>query len=244
MNMQKEWIENLIQKLLDEQKMNQKNGIYAWMQIEAAYQSNKMEGNILTRKQVASIFTQGEIIPDDNVIRLVDIEETTGHFVMFDEMLKTLDNSVSNNLIKKYHLCFRNSTSQDVRKGLYAGEYHKKEEREESEWEKVKQRMNDLINAYNETDAHSLESLVRFHAAYETIMPFRGGNSRIGRILLLKETLRSKQIPFIIHAANKDTYRESLTKAQNQQVDELMDFFKKEQINFEREANKILEKED
>lgn len=41
--MRKEWIEELIQKLLNEQKTNQKDGIYAWMQIEAAYQSNKIE---------------------------------------------------------------------------------------------------------------------------------------------------------------------------------------------------------
>lgn len=72
--MRKEWIEELIQRLLEEQKANQKDGVYAWMQIEAAYQSNKIEGNTLTRKQVASIFTRGEIIPDDNSIRLVDIE--------------------------------------------------------------------------------------------------------------------------------------------------------------------------
>ncbi|MBM6766154.1 Fic family protein [Faecalicoccus pleomorphus] len=241
--MRKEWIEELIQKLLNEQKTNQKEGIYAWMQIEAAYQSNKIEGNTLTRKQVASIFTRGEIIPDDNTIRLIDIEETTGHFVMFDEMLKTLNNSVSNNLLKKYHLCFRNSSSQDVRKGSYAGEYHKQKEQEEHECQRVTQRMDDLINTYNERDTHSLESLARFHAAYEEIMPFQGGNSRIGRLLLIKECLRSKQIPFIVHAANQATYKDALRKAQDEQLDELMDFFKKEQINFEREIEKIISKE-
>ena len=211
--MRKEWIEELIQRLLEEQKANQKDGVYAWMQIEAAYQSNKIEGNTLTRKQVASIFTRGEIIPDDNSIRLVDIEETTGHFVMFDEMLKTLNNSVSNNLLKKYHLCFRNSSSQDVRKGSYAGEYHKQNKQEEHECQRVTQRMDDLINTYNERDTHSLESLARFHAAYEEIMPFQGGNSRIGRLLLIKECLRSKQIPFIVHAANQATYKDALRKA-------------------------------
>lgn len=241
--MRKEWIEELIQKLLNEQKTNQKDGIYAWMQIEAAYQSNKIEGNTLTRKQVASIFTRGEIIPDDNTIRLIDIEETTGHFVMFDEMLKTLNNSVSNNLLKKYHLCFRNSSSQDVRKGSYAGEYHKQNKQEEHECQRVTQRMDDLINTYNERDTHSLESLARFHAAYEEIMPFQGGNSRIGRLLLIKECLRSNQIPFIVHAANQATYKDALRKAQDEQLDELMVFFKKEQINFEREIEKIISKE-
>ena len=50
--MRKEWIEELIQRLLEGQKANQKDGVYAWMQIEAAYQSNKIEGNTLTRKHV------------------------------------------------------------------------------------------------------------------------------------------------------------------------------------------------
>lgn len=240
---ERELVDTLIQTLIEEQRKNDVYGVYAWMQIETAYQSNKIEGCGLTRKQVASIFKNGEIIPDDNVIRLTDIEEVTGHFVMFDEMLKTLDTTITNNLIRKYHLCFRNGISQNARKGSHAGEYYKQKDSEKDPYEEVKEKMNGMISTYNERDTHSLESLAKFHAIYEEIMPFESGSSRVGRILLIKESLKSHRLPLIVHAANKETYKEALKKAQEDQPNDLIEFFQKEQINFERELNKIMNTE-
>ena len=48
-----------------------------------------IEGNTLTEKQTASLYDTGTLTSEDALIRAKDIEEMTGHFLMFNKMLKT-----------------------------------------------------------------------------------------------------------------------------------------------------------
>ena len=93
----------LIRRFQIEQKKNDHSGVYALSQKLLAYHSNRIEGGMLTEKQTASLFDTGTLTSEDALIRAKDVEEMTGHFLMFNEMLKTYAEPLSHELMKRYH---------------------------------------------------------------------------------------------------------------------------------------------
>ena len=79
----------LIHTLLIEKDKKIRSGVYGLTQREFAYNSNKIEGSRLTKEHTNSLFDTGSIYADGEY-RAKDIEEATGHFVMFNAMLDTL----------------------------------------------------------------------------------------------------------------------------------------------------------
>ena len=113
----------LIQRLQIEQKKNDHGGVYAFAQRTLAYHSNRIEGSTLTEKQTASLFDTGTLTSEDALIRAKDIEEMTGHFLMFNEMLKTYKEPLSHELMKRYHYKLKSGVFEDIANGYPIGEY-------------------------------------------------------------------------------------------------------------------------
>ena len=107
----------LIQRLQIEQKKNDHGGVYAFAQRTLAYHSNRIEGSTLTEKQTASLFDTGTLTSEDALIRAKDVEEMTGHFLMFNEMLKTYAEPLSHELIKRYPLQAEKRVFEDIANG-------------------------------------------------------------------------------------------------------------------------------
>ncbi len=73
---------------------------------------------MLTEKQTASLFDTGTLTSEDALIRAKDVEEMTGHFLMFNEMLKTYAEPLSHELIKRYHYKLKSGVFEDIAKRL------------------------------------------------------------------------------------------------------------------------------
>ena len=214
-----------------------RGGVYALTQRKMAYNSNRIEGSTLTEKQTASIFETGTIRADGSIFRTKDVEEMTGHFTMFNYMLETCEELLSQTLIKAYHYRLKAGVFEDIANGYPIGEYKNRRNMVSdimtSAPENVEEDMKALLDSYNEKESHNLKDLAKFHAKFEKIHPFQDGNGRTGRLILFKECLRSNVMPFIIGDDRKADYYECLNNAQRNEVYEpLIQFFEQEQERY------------
>lgn len=220
-----------------EMEKQDRGGVYALTQRKMAYNSNRIEGSTLTEKQTASIFETGTIRADGSVFRTKDVEEMTGHFTMFNYMLDTCEEILSQTLIKEYHYRLKAGVFEDIANGYPIGEYKNRRNMVSdimtSTPEKVEEDMKVLLEDYNSKEPHSLKDLAEFHARFEKIHPFQDGNGRTGRMILFKECLRSCVMPFIIGDDRKAEYYECLNNAQqNEDYEPLIRYFGQEQERY------------
>ncbi len=118
-----------IKKVLIEQKnMNLSGSLYHKTQLDFAYNTNHIEGSTITPDETASIYDTGTILTSgDKVIVLKDAIEIKNHFTLFKYMLDTIDDKLSENMIKKFHFILKDGTLTDSEKEWFnVGEYKKK----------------------------------------------------------------------------------------------------------------------
>ena len=235
----------LIQRLQIEQKKNDHGGVYAFAQRTLAYHSNRIEGSTLTEKQTASLFDTGTLTSEDALIRAKDVEEMTGHFLMFNEMLKTYNEPLSHELMKRYHYKLKSGVFEDIANGYPIGEYKNRRnivsDITTALPEDVHARMTALLDEYNAAGKHNLQGLAKFHADYKAIHPFQDGNGRTGRLILFKECLKNDIIPFVVNDSRKAEYYHALNTAQTKQDYSLLErFFREEQAEYRQQVEGFL----
>ncbi len=230
----KEW---LIERFLIERKRFDRSGVYAYTQRAMAYNSNKIEGSTLTPEQTASLFDNGTLPKSDDYYRAKDVEEMNGHFLMFNYMLDTLDEELSQDLIKKLHYELKSGVFEDRANGYAIGDYKKRPNMvgmyRTALPADVESEMEELLKWYNEQDKN-IETLAGFHARYESIHPFQDGNGRTGRMLMFRESLKYPDTdPFIVLDTNRNDYIEGLKEFREEnKVDKLVALMEKEATEY------------
>ena len=220
-------MQDLIQYLL----MRERGGIYGIVQITAAYNSNKIEGGLLSEEQVTEIFRQGQVRSGD--FRNKDVEEMQGHFKMFDYMLGSLGKPLSAEIIKDMHRNLKEDVFEDLANGYIVGDWKTRRNTvggiTTALPDEVPKRIEELVV----NKVVTIEDIARFHVEFERIHPFQDGNGRVGRMIILKQCLDNNLIPIIIMASDQEQYYRSLVSAQNQKdYSMLVELFKKEQEKF------------
>lgn len=228
-----DFIRNLLERFKIEHTKRDRSGVYGFTQRLLAYNSNKIEGSTLTEEQTASLFDTGILPKTDDYYRAKDVEEMNGHFLMFNQMLDTLDAALDQQIIKSFHFELKSGVFEDRANGYAIGDYKKRPNmigiHQTTLPSQVPDTMTELLNWYHAQDV-SLETLAEFHARYEIIHPFQDGNGRTGRIILFRECLRHDISPFIIEDANRPEYLEALKAyRQDGNTTALITLFQKEQ---------------
>lgn len=241
----REVTEALAQRLLIEHKKQDRSGIYGETQYQMAYHSNRIEGSTLTERQTLSLFETGTLPVSDEEYRAKDIEEATGHFLMFNEMLHTYQDDLSHELVKRYHYRLKSGVFEDMANGYPIGEYKSRRNRvsdiEVALPQEVPQKMEELFHWYQSQPKPDLSVIAAFHAKYENIHPFQDGNGRTGRMLVYKECLKNGLIPAIIRDEHKMEYYKALHKAQTESIfTDLENFLRKEAENYYKQIQSYL----
>ena len=231
-------IKKLKERLFIEFNKRDRSGIYAVTSRELAYNSNKIEGSTLTENQTASLFDTGLLPVSDHVYRAKDIEEMNGHFLMFNHTLKTLDEDLSEELIKKFHYELKSGVFEDKANGYNIGEYKARPNiagtMQTSLPVNVSDDMKELLIWYKNSEKN-LRTIALFHLKYEKIHPFQDGNGRTGRMILFREALKNDIIPPIIHDENRVEYIEGIKEySDTDSSEKLYELLVKEQNKYRK----------
>lgn len=233
MNQEKAFLDFLLERFRIEREKFDRSGVYAFTQRLLAYNSNRIEGSTLTEEQTASLFDNGTLPKSDDYYRAKDVEEMNGHFLMFNQMLDTLDQSLSQELIKQFHYELKSGVFEDRANGYAIGDYKQRPNMigmyQTVRPENVAQEMYLLMDWYHKQKV-TISVLAEFHAKYESIHPFQDGNGRTGRLILFRECLKNRMIPVIIEDANRNEYLESLKEYREEKsLNKLTGLLEKEQ---------------
>ena len=124
-NKKKEKPTTLLDILQDEKVNKYSGGIYHKTQIDLTYNSNHMEGSLLTHDQTRYIFETNTIGIEKEVLNVDDVIETANHFRCIDMIIDHAKSALTEKFIKELHLILKNGTS-DSRKDWFAvGDYKK-----------------------------------------------------------------------------------------------------------------------
>lgn len=229
----KEFLNFLLKRFKIERERFDRSGVYAYTQRLLAYQSNRIEGSTLTEEQTASLFNYGTLPKSDDYYRAKDVEEMNGHFIMFNQMLDTLEEQLCPKLIKTFHYELKSGVFEDRANGYAIGDYKQRPNMigiyQTVRPENVEEEMNLLMKWYVQQEIN-IAVLAEFHARYESIHPFQDGNGRTGRLILFRECLKNEIMPVVIEDANRNEYLEALKEYREvNSITGLIGLFEKEQ---------------
>lgn len=211
--------QTLLEVLKAEKNAGLHGGIYHKIQIELTYNSNHIEGSMLSHEQTRYIFETNTIGMND-IIKVDDIVETSNHFKCIDMVIDNAACILKENFIKQLHTVLKSGTSDSRKDWFVVGGYKKMPNevggQETCVPEQVSSKMKRLLSQYNTKKEHTFDELLDFHYQFESIHPFQDGNGRVGRLLLFKECLRNNIVPFIIDDKMKMFYYRGLHEWQSE----------------------------
>ena len=172
------------------------------------YESNAIEGNSLTLKDVSIVIFEN-YIPRGKDLR--EVYETRNSRIVVDTILKKKVDITHKSIIKIHKILMKDI---DVRTGykkipnIIIGSRIKT-----TPPEKVEEEMTKLIDWYNSNldKIHPLELVTNFHGRFEKIHPFEDGNGRVGRFLINVILVNNGYPPLIIRKTVRKSYMSALS---------------------------------
>ena len=236
--------------LIEQRRIDLPGNLYYKTQIDFAYNTNHIEGSTITHDETISIYDTGtKLTNSDKVIVLKDATETKNHFTLFKYMLDTIEEVLSEKIIKEYHFILKNGILTDNEKEWFnVGDYKKLKNYVGnitiSQPKDVEKDMKKLLHWYNAIDNKTLEDIIEFHVRFESIHPFQDGNGRVGRMIMFRECLINNIMPFYIEDRNKDFYIRGIKEYQmNNEKNYLIDTCLNSQDNYKKLVSYFLEED-
>jgi len=134
-------------------------------------------------------------------------------------LIETIDEPLSNEVIKAFHRILKNGTSDATKEWFNVGDWKKLPNEvggnKTTLPENVEKKMNQLNAAYNLKRNIFIQDIIEYHYQFEKIHPFQDRNGRVGRLLLFRECLRNDITPFIIDDNHKQFYYRGLKEFEN-----------------------------
>lgn len=185
------------------------------------YESNALEGNSLTLKDVAIVMFENIAIKGKD---LREIYETRNSRKVVELIIKNKFDINHEDIIKMHKMLVRDLNIQIGYKkvpNIIIGR-----RMQTTSPEKVYNEMTQLIKWYNENKdkIHPLKLITYFHGRFEQIHPFEDGNGRVGRFLINIILIKNKYPPLIIRKSQRIAYIKALENFDYKHLDTLERF--------------------
>ena len=204
-------------KIKNKLTKNQITDILDRFTVNFTYESNAIEGNSLTLKDVTFIIKEGKVIKNKD---LREVYETLNTRKAIGLLFKNKLKLNQKNIIKLHTILVENTGIETGFKKLPNFLLGRKVKTTPPE--RVEKEINKLITWYNENkNLHPLHLAAIFHAKFEQIHPFEDGNGRIGRLLINLILLEQDYPPLIIRKSQRIAYLHSLESFDNKYEDKL-----------------------
>lgn len=202
-----------------------KNSVYDDIKIEYLYHSNKLEGSTFNIEQLNILLEENMVIGEHSID---DVQETINSLELFDFVVETLKEKLTDRLLREYHSILKKNTS-DENYG-FVGIYKKIPNKLRNVNIELAQpyEVEELIKKLLEKKIKSISDIADFHQKFEHIHPFQDGNGRIGRFIILRQCIENDIDLIAIDDKYNKEYREALYKAQTtQNIESLVKVFEK-----------------
>ena len=210
---------NYILQTLDKERMFKiSGGLYHETQIRLTYNSNHIEGSMLTEDQTRYIFETKTLGNLPANVTLDDVIETNNHFKCIDYIIQNAAMDLNEAFIMNLQLILKEGTNfiKEYGAGKYKTFPNIVGGIETTSPNNVEKEMNALLKWYNNLKKIKLEDIVEFHYRFECIHPFQDGNGRVGRLIMFKECLKNNIVPFYIDDKYKLEYYNGLKQWKNE----------------------------
>ena len=208
-----------------------KNSVYDDIKIEYLYHSNKLEGSTFNAEQLNILLEENMVIGEHSIN---DVQETINSLKLFDFVIETLPEKLTDRLLREYHSILKKNTS-DENYG-FVGVYKRIPNKLRNIELELAQpyEVEEQIKVLLEKKIENIYDIADFHQKFEQIHPFQDGNGRIGRFILLRQCIEyAIDLVAIDDEYNKE-YRKALYEAQTtENIDSLVKVFEKCQARLE-----------
>ncbi len=180
--------------------------------VNFTYESNAIEGNSLTLKDVNLILNEN-IVPKGKDLR--EVYETRNTRIANEMLFKNKIKISIRDIIKLHSVLIRDTGVKDGFKKL--PNYLLMRDVRTTPPEKTDQEMQALIESYNKLKEkeHPVKLAAEFHGRFEKIHPFEDGNGRVGRILINAILLERGYPPLIVRKTVRPSYFNALEAYDN-----------------------------
>lgn len=180
--------------------------------VNFTYESNALEGNSLTLRQVAIVIHENTSIEGKD---LREVYETRNSREVVDFLLRKKFKVREKDAIKMHSILVRDMGIAEGYKQF--PNYLHGRQVVTALPEEVPTRMKSLFSWFeeNKKKMHPLQLASRLHGKFEEIHPFEDGNGRVGRFLVLATLLNSGYPPLIVRKTQRVAYFNALDDFDN-----------------------------
>lgn len=175
------------------------------------YESNAIEGNSLTLKDVALVLFENKIVKGKD---LREIYETRNSREVIEMILNNKFKLTEQDTIKMHKLLVKDMGIQTGYKQI--PNYLVGRKVDTTPPEEVENEMKKLLDWFeNEKTKHPLQKAALLHGKFEKIHPFDDGNGRVGRFLINVILINNGYAPLIIRKSQRIAYLKALEDYDN-----------------------------
>lgn len=205
------------------------NSLNEILKYDFIYHSNKIEGSTFTTEAL-------QMLMEKNIVTgthtLDDVQETVNSFYTFDLVIDSLNVSLTLEMIKEWHgsLMYRTRLYDLGLAGVFK-KYPNKilgAEFNTASPLEVEDKLNNLIDKFNDLKNVTIEEIAKFHLVFEQIHPFQDGNGRIGRFIFLKQLLENELPLKYMNGESSEEYKKALANSTEDNIEALVNYLYKQ----------------